>query len=89
MRPEDKLATLAQERSITGTTWTLITPDAAGDWVNLRDDTFGTYTPLGDKKDKAVNTVLTVDQIVQAIGGLTLTAKDAEAIVRAVQAKLA
>ena len=41
------------------------------------------------KKDKAVNTVLTVDQIVQAIGGLTLTAKDAEAIVRAVQAKLA
>lgn len=54
---EDKLATLAQERSITGTTWTLITPDAAGDWVNLRDDTFGTYTPLGDKKDKAAKPI--------------------------------
>lgn len=43
----------------------------------------------GKGKDKAVNTLLTVDQIVKAIGGLTLTEKDAEAIVRAVQAKLA
>jgi hypothetical protein len=42
-----------------------------------------------DKKDKAVNPPLTVDQIVQAIGEVTLTAADAEAIVRAVQAKLA
>lgn len=43
----------------------------------------------GKGKDKAVNPQLTVDQIVKAISGLTLTAKDAEAIVRAVQAKLA
>ena len=41
------------------------------------------------KKDKAVNSRLTVADVVKAIEGMTLTAKDAEAIVRAVQAKLA
>jgi hypothetical protein len=33
--------------------------------------------------------VLTVDQIVKAIATMTLTAADAEAIVKAIQAKLA
>ena len=40
------------------------------------------------KKDKAVNPRLTVADVVKAIEGMTLTAKDAEAIVRAVQASL-
>jgi hypothetical protein len=43
----------------------------------------------GKGKGKAVNTVLTVDQIVKAIATMTLTAADAEAIVKAIQAKLA
>jgi hypothetical protein len=41
------------------------------------------------KKDKAVNPGLTVADVVKAIEGMTLSAKDAEAIVRAVQAQLA
>lgn len=41
------------------------------------------------KKDKAVNPRLTAADIVKAIQAMTLTAADAEAIVRAVQAKLA
>ena len=43
----------------------------------------------GKGKDKAVNPQLTVDQIVKAIAAMTLTAADAEAIVKAIQAKLA
>ena len=43
----------------------------------------------GSKKDKAVNPQLTTADIVKAIQAMTLTAADAEAIVRAVQAKLA
>jgi hypothetical protein len=42
-----------------------------------------------DKKDKAVNPRLTGAQIVKAIESATLTNAEAEAIVRAVQAKLA
>jgi len=40
-------------------------------------------------KDKTVNPQLTAADIVKAIAAMTLTAADAEAIVRAVQAKLA
>jgi len=43
----------------------------------------------GKGKDKAVNPRLTTADIVKAIEAMTLTAADAEAIVRAVQAKLA
>lgn len=32
--------------------WETITPNAAGDWINQRDDTFSTYPAIGDKKAK-------------------------------------
>ena len=32
--------------------WQVITPDQHGDWVNQRDDSFGAFVSLGDKRDQ-------------------------------------
>jgi len=51
---EEKLEKIEQFRSITGISdaeaWTEIVPDAHGDWLNQRDDSFGEHIVLGDKK---------------------------------------
>ncbi len=51
---EEKLAILAEKRSILNPAmnWTHIRPNAQGDWLNQRNDIFGSFIPLGDKKDK-------------------------------------
>lgn len=53
---KDKLEKITEYASINGITaangWVNITPDAHGDWVNQRDDSFGEHMSLGDKKDK-------------------------------------
>lgn len=51
---EEKLAIIAEKRSILGSAmhWTQIRPNAQGDWLNQRNDIFGSFIPLGDKKDK-------------------------------------
>lgn len=51
---EEKLATIAKKRSILNPAmnWTHIRPNAHGDWLNQRNDIFGSFIPLGDKKDK-------------------------------------
>lgn len=51
---EEKLAIIAEKRSILNPAmhWTHIRPNAQGDWLNQRNDIFGTFIPLGDKKDK-------------------------------------
>lgn len=55
---EEKLAMIASLGSITGITeasgWRHITPDAHGDWLRQRDDSFGAFIPLGDKKGSDV-----------------------------------
>ena len=33
--------------------WTKITPDEHGDWINQRDNSFGKFISIGDKKSKA------------------------------------
>ena len=51
---EEKLAIIAQKRSILSPAmnWTHIRPNAQGDWLSQRNDIFGNFIPLGDKKDK-------------------------------------
>ncbi|WP_288060600.1 type ISP restriction/modification enzyme, partial [Thiomonas sp.] len=51
---EDKLEKIADYASVAGITaaggWQAITPDAHGDWLKQRDDGFGEFVVLGDKK---------------------------------------
>ncbi len=47
---EEKLAKLVAFEDVSGVPWDAVTPNAAGDWVNLRSDLFQTFQPLGDKK---------------------------------------
>jgi len=50
----DKLAMITAFGSINGVAkangWQAITPDAHGDWLHQRDDSFGEFMVLGDKK---------------------------------------
>jgi predicted helicase len=61
---QDKLEKIAQFQSIAGIThaqgWQAITPDKYGDWINQRDDSFGEYISLGDKRDKGSLTIFSV-----------------------------
>lgn len=54
---EEKLEKVAEFKSLQGIAaangWTMITPDEHGDWINQRDESFGEFISLGDKKDKA------------------------------------
>ncbi|HPV24686.1 MAG TPA: damage-inducible protein, partial [Casimicrobium sp.] len=45
------LGSIAGIRDVGG--WQKITPDAHGDWLNQRDDRFGDFIALGDKKGQA------------------------------------
>lgn len=58
---EDKLEKISTFKSIDGISaangWLPITPDQHHDWVNQRDDSFGEFISLGDKKDKTTNTI--------------------------------
>ena len=51
---EGKLEKIADFASVAGISanqgWQTITPDAHGDWLKQRDDSFGAYIALGDKK---------------------------------------
>lgn len=49
---EDKLLQLRNEGSISGTSFGDLTPNMDGDWINQRDDRFGTFQPVGDKTSK-------------------------------------
>ncbi|WP_300807797.1 type ISP restriction/modification enzyme [uncultured Desulfovibrio sp.] len=51
---EEKLTIIAEKRSILNPAmnWTHIHPNAQGDWLNQRNDIFGSFIPLGDKDNK-------------------------------------
>lgn len=72
---EQKLKKVSGFKSISGITtvngWQTITPDLHNDWINQRDDSFGEFINLGDKKDKDVDVIF--DRYSQGI----LTARDA------------
>lgn len=71
---EDKLEKICAFASISGITtaqgWQAITPDAHGDWLKQRDDSFGEFIVLGDKKGDAAKLFENFSQGV-------LTARDA------------
>lgn len=54
---DDKLAKITAFKSIRGITdsngWMPITPDKHNDWVGQRDDSFGEFIGLGDKKENS------------------------------------
>lgn len=45
---EDKLR-IVEESQLDAVEWEMITPNTDGDWVDQRDDTFGTWPVLGDR----------------------------------------
>ena len=51
---EEKLAIIAQKRSVLDSSmeWTQLHPNTHGDWLNQRNDIFGSFIPLGDKDNK-------------------------------------
>ncbi len=56
---EEKLEKITAFGSIEGITaangWLPITPDQHGDWVGQRDDSFGEFISLGDKKGRGAD----------------------------------
>jgi len=49
---EEKLDRLALEGSIKATTFATLTPNESGDWINQRDERFGSWQVVGDKASK-------------------------------------
>lgn len=49
---EQKLDILRGELSLTGTDWETLNPNEHGDWINHRDERFGTFAPVGDRATK-------------------------------------
>ena len=50
---EQKLTLLTQYGDITGVPWETLHPNAEGDWINQRNTTFASFTPIGDKAHPA------------------------------------
>lgn len=53
---QEKLSIIQEYKSLNGITkqkgWVKIVPDKHNDWINQRDDSFGEFISIGDKKDK-------------------------------------
>ncbi|MGF9648709.1 type ISP restriction/modification enzyme [Pseudarthrobacter oxydans] len=49
---EQKMDILLREVSLEGTPWDRIVPNAHGDWINHRNDSFTAFQPMGDKETK-------------------------------------
>lgn len=60
---EEKLDIIAREGSIARTDWEVLVPNEAADWINHRDENYGIYQPIGDKKDKGKPTTPGVFQL--------------------------
>jgi predicted helicase len=57
---EEKLHIIQTQQSITGGEWEVVAPNDSGDWVNHRDEKFGTYQVLGDKRGAVANPIFEV-----------------------------
>lgn len=53
---EDKLR-IVNESQLDDMNWQTVTPNAHGDWINQRDDDYGSWPPIGEKKAPGVSTV--------------------------------
>lgn len=53
---ESKLKMIAEYASVAGVpSWNPVVPDAHGDWLNQRDDSFGRFIVLGNKDDRTAS----------------------------------
>ena len=57
LNQEEKLETVKQAKNIFEIDWEKITPNANNDWINQRDIKFETFIPLGNKKEKNIETI--------------------------------
>ena len=67
---EEKLNFLREKGSVGQLPWRTITPNAQGDWINVRDPAFSAYMPLGAKDDASAL------KIFQTYSQGVLTARD-------------
>jgi predicted helicase len=54
---EEKLAIIAQFGSIEAISWKILTPNAAGDWINQRNPEFEGFVALGEKGNQGARTI--------------------------------
>jgi predicted helicase len=54
---EEKLTIIDTQQSVTSGNWETIAPNDSGDWINKRDEKFGSYQVLGDKKNSTATPV--------------------------------
>ncbi len=57
LKTEVKLSIIRDFGSAESVPWQHLTPNAAGDWINQRDETFAEFAPLGDKKNAEANSL--------------------------------
>ena len=57
LKREEKLTIIETQKSVSAGVWETLTPNDSGDWVNKRDEEYGTYQVLGDKKGKTATPV--------------------------------
>ena len=50
---EEKLAIIETQQSVRNGDWQILVPNESGDWINQRDERYGSYQVLGDKKNKS------------------------------------
>ena len=67
-KAQEKLDALNNSKSITGTVFNPITPNEHGDWINQRDDSYGEFQAIGDKKTKGKSNTPAIFQLYS--GGL-------------------
>jgi predicted helicase len=56
---EEKLSIVERYEDIRQVPWQRLEPDSNGDWINQRSGLFGSFAPLGDKRDKKAPVLFT------------------------------
>lgn len=54
---EKKLEEVSKSSSVLDMRWDMITPDKHGDWLNQRDESFGKFISIGDKKERVQESI--------------------------------
>lgn len=57
---EEKLKKISDFGSLSNIDWVSLIPNTEGDWINHRNASFQSFYPLGDKTDKAGNTIFRI-----------------------------
>ena len=50
---EQKLSIINRFGSVESIEWEIVAPNVEGDWINHRNENFGNYIPLGDKRNES------------------------------------